>query len=216
MPLYAGLDWSGSPFEDDERYLYAPSLVAVPDMEALETAFDRLRMTFHMADGAEFRGHKSSEQMQIAVLEAAEILEARFAVIVFDKRAAPPSQEKVMLPDPNRFPAQTAIAVLEMFLPTCSLARLWYDEGDINARQRQQTFHSAVQRLHRSCHPGMSLKVRPRPSHQSALIQLADIAGYGFSRMARGLVERAELRQRLEAIRADARHIVVGPRAWGE
>ncbi len=214
MPFCAGLDWIGSPFEDDERYLYGPSVAIIIDPERSYAEMAALRKELKMPGDREFRGHNSTEAMQAAVLKLALRLNAQFAVTLYDKRITQPGRERVTLPSPASFAAASALKTLETCAHKNPLARLWYDEGDISNKASQKAFHTAAQRIYRSYHPGNMLKVRPRPSHQSDLIQLADVAGYGFSRLARGLVEQPDLREILESIRADMRSSIRGPEGW--
>lgn len=75
-------------------------------------------------------------------------------------------------------------------------------------------FETAASRIHRLAWPSTRLKVRHKSSKNSDLIQLADIVAYGLSRLLRERVEDNALKQKLKALRDDARNIVTGPMLW--
>jgi hypothetical protein len=216
MPLYAGLDRSGTPDLKSTQAgspLYVVCLAAVEDMEAFGRRMSETRFRFGMGMRAEFHGHQTSDRMQAAVIEEALAVGLRVGVLVVDKEATRQQLEPATLPSPADFQLHTAVALLEQFLSRYALEGLWCDE-DIRGKARQQEFVTAVKRLHRANWPERHLKVRHRPSDSSDLIQLADVVAYGLHSLSRGAELRPELKPCLEAIWADAQNVILGPMAW--
>jgi len=216
MLFHAGLDRSGTPHltsAQASNNLYVVCLAAVMDRDGVGSSLGALRPQFGMSSRAEFRGHQSSERMQVAVLAAAMDAGLRVGALLIDKEATRRQSETTDLPAPADFQILAAVALLEQFIPRYSLQALWCDE-DIKGKERQKEFVTAVKRLHRANWPEMHLKVRHSASDSSDLVQLADVTAYGLSRLSRAEVASSELTYCLEAIREDPQNVIIGPMAW--
>ncbi len=222
MPLYAGLDRSGTSdltgiARGHDPYVVCVAAIETKDggQEALHTYFSEVRGTFGMAAAQEFHGHEMSEAMMSAVLETDAIGELRVGALLIDKAATQRFRGIAALPRPPEVQAVAAQVLLERFLARCPLVGLWCDE-DIKGKEKQQAFTSAVQRIHRTAWPGTQLKVRHKSSKSTDLIQLADVIAYGLANLARGTIKTSELRQRLVVIRDSTKNVIIGPVAWEE
>lgn len=218
--LCAGLDRSGTPDPTERktgRELYVVGLTAVSvGMEEVRDAFRSLRRDCAMEPHEEFHGRHCPEWIQVKILKTADAMGLRVAAFIYEKDSAsynPALQQSA--PSPARFQAHAALALLEQFFARHQLEKLWCDE-DIQGREQQKAFQTAVKRLHRAAHAGARIEVRHRPSKSNDLIQLADIAVYGLSRLTRGLVKNLELHRLIEAIRDATENLVEGPLPWGE
>lgn len=220
MPIYiAGLDRSETPNPKKRKtglefYTICIAAFEVP-LEELEAVLAGVRQECGKPAHAEFRGHDDPEAVQLKVLRAVAPLNPVVGVALYEKAAATQLQQEHSRIEPAMFQVTASLALLEMFFTRYQLSRLWCDE-DIKGKAKQEEFETAAERLHRAAYPGTRMKVRHKASHQSAPIQMADVFAYGLSRLARGLVEDAELRQWLKAIRDDPRNVIEGPRLIGE
>ncbi len=216
----AGLDRSGTPDPTERktgRELYVVGLTAVSvGMEEVRDGFSSIRRECGMKPHEEFHGRQCPEWIQARVLRTADdTMGLRVAAFIYEKQSAAHNPALQSGPTPARFQVQAALALLERFFSQHRLETLWCDE-DIQGREQQKAFETAVKRLHRAAHAGARINVRHRPSKSNDLIQLADIAVYGLSRLTRGLVKDPELRRLLEAMRDAAENVVEGPLPWGE
>lgn len=222
MPLYAGLDRSGTPDLVSQARGHDPYVVCVAaiesdsgDLETLRDACDRVRAAFQMSRGQEFHGHTMKEAMITALLEAVMPLNLIVGALLIDKEATRRGRDVADLPDPRSLQEQAALALLAKFLVRHPLAGLWCDE-DIKGKERQKAFTKAVRRMQRAAWPNTPITVRHKASDTSDLIQLADVSGYALAHEARGGVKTKGLRTRLMALRRSEANVILGPKVWEE
>lgn len=207
-----GLDWTATP-SLNEPFPYGPCLVAVEDDTALGTAFSEIARRFGFA-GREIRGHNSSTEVLAAVMQAVQNCDAKIGVLLLDKRQLLNIAHPRLAP-PSQLRHEMACVVAERFLQRHALTRLLCDE-DIRGKREQERFRTAILRGHRHRHPEERFKVGFRPSEKSGLIQAADAVAYICSRYVRGAPLATELRQSVDAIRADAENFFGVVEDWEE
>lgn len=220
MPIYtAGLDRSETPNPKKRktgREFYTVCIAAFESpVEELEAILASVRYECGRSARAEFRGHDDPEAVQLKVLHAVAHLEPMVGVALYEKVSAQQLEQEQFILQPTELQFNASLTLLEKFFARYQIIRLWCDE-DIKGKEKQEEFETAAERLHRAAYPNTRMKVRHKPSHQSASIQMADVFAYGLSRLARGLVENAELRQVLKAIRDDPRNVIEGALLIGE
>jgi len=216
MELYAGLDRSGTADLTETRShqnYYVVCLAAVEDRDALSQALAELRQQLGMKSNYEFRGHDIGDNVQADFLRTVQTIGLYIGALIIDKAATRRMDTTAVLPSTNDFQVLTSKRLLRRFFALYAVADLRCDE-DIKGKIRQQEFTTEVKRLYRACQPGERIHVRHCPSESNDLIQVADIVGYGLSRMARGVEIQPRLRTHLEEIRQEARNIIIGPQAW--
>jgi hypothetical protein len=218
MPLlYAGLDRSGSPDLSEHQarnQLYGVGIAAVEDREVLHQELQAALYTHHRARTAEVHGHESPEKTQAAVLEAGIRCGMRVGIYFIDREATRQCFLSSGLPSPKAFMRDTGLLLIERFVEKHCLGGLWCDE-DVPDKGWQREFDTQVKRIHRIYWPAEGVKVRHIPSHQSDLIQLADVCLYGFSRLMRGAEQRPELRRVLRQLQEEEQNVVLEPVIWG-
>jgi hypothetical protein len=216
--LHAGLDWSGTPDlngTDRKHDPYIVCVAAVENPEKLPDAFTGLRSQFNMSAYAEFHGHQMSDMMLCAFIEMAIAQGIYVCMLPIDKAQTRSLRLPTELPNPSTFQVLTAMRALDAFVARYSLQELRFDE-DINGKERQQKFITEVKRMHRGYWPDVRVKVQPMKSHQSELIQLADVLAYSYGSLIRGSVSSPELRKQLKTIQAEDRNIVMEPMPWNK
>lgn len=219
MALYAGLDRSGTPDPikrkpGREFYTICSAAVEV-DLDELRSVFALVREQSGMSAEQEFKGHDDPEDVQLKVLHAARGMNLLVAASIYEKGDLLWVPSHHGNPNASQFQEFAALSLLERLFRRYQISKLWCDE-DIKGKAKQQSFESAIAKLHRTAYPGVRIAVRHKSSNKSDLIQLADILGYGLSRLARGVVEKTELRRCLEEIWTDPRNIVEGPHPWSK
>lgn len=215
MPLYCGLDRSGTPDPKERRAgreLYVTGFAAVPvDVEIVRSALTDLRHECGMAATQEFHGRSCPEWIQTKVLNTAQDLGLRVAVSIYEKVQATPGSHSHE--NAAHFQSRVALELLERFVQQHQLARLWCDE-DIQGKVQQKAFETAAEQCHRLAWPDTRMRARHIASKSSDLVQLADIVVYGFSRLFREAINDADLQRCLRAIRGNPENIVIGPLPW--
>jgi hypothetical protein len=161
----------------------------------------------------EFRGHDCSEETQLTLLNAVNGLGLRVAAVLYEKVSE--TQAALATGKSTDFEDKAALKLFRKFAGQYQVSKLWCDQ-DTEGRQEQKAFETALQRVHRELYPDGRFEARHKASHQSDLIQMADIIAYGLSRHERALVENADLRRVLSILRKDTRNIIEGPLEWGQ
>lgn len=207
-----GLDWTATPSLNEPRP-YGPCLVAVEDETVLATAFSDIARRFGFT-GGEIRGHNSSIEVLVAVMQALQSCDAKIGVLLLDKRQLLNAAHPRLAP-PSQLRHEMACVLVERFLQRHALMRLLCDE-DIRGKREQERFRTEILCGHRHRHTEAHLKVGFRPSEKSALIQAADAVAYVCSRYVRGASLASELRRSADAIRADAKNFFWVVEDWKE
>lgn len=197
--FYAGGDWSGQVDRADDVFIFC--VVALPDVEAWNDSCRDLRQQLGMAQNKEFHAHSMKNDAQrLQVLIAGRELGMRVGALILSNRAeelnGAPSYESI------------ALELLGLFFPVCLLKTLWFDQ-EIQGRTREQKFQADVRRCFKAIHPDASLKVTPRASHASNLIQLADVMAYAWRTQTRGTLQDAALNCFLKETEAGAENVIV-------
>lgn len=199
QPLYAGGDWSGEVDRADDVFIFC--VVALPDVEDWNDSCRDLRQQLGMAQNKEFHAHgMKNDAQRLQVLNAAKDFGLQVGAIILSHRAEEskgvPSYESI------------ALELLGLFFPICLLKTLWFDQ-EIQGRAREQKFQADVRRCFKAIHPDASLKVTPRASHASNLIQLADVMAYTWRTQTRGTLEDAALNRFLKEMEAGTENMIV-------
>jgi hypothetical protein len=202
MPLYAALDWSGSPDAPEPNValeLYVPCLVCVPVKEELDNVFAAWRKEFGLSLTEELHGHRLRRRPDVLlrVVEYA-VMNALVAAVVFDKWLLVRELGAQIFDKAYLLTPATGLLVAEAILQHTPLKMLWYDDGDL-VPTRRGAFKTDIQRNARS-RWAESPDVRPLPSHKSSHVQLADVIAYVLQREGRGLTETAELRRQVRRL----------------
>jgi hypothetical protein len=216
MELYAGLDRSGNANLIETRptqNYYVVCLAAVEDRDELKQTLTEVRRHFDMATNDEFRGHDIGENVQLEFLRAVQSIGLYVGALIVNKEATRHIHTDATLPSNTDFQSLTSRRMFRRFFAMYPVAGLWCDE-DIKGKERQQEFTTDVKRIHRECWPGRRCSVRHCASASVDVIQVADVVGYGLSRLARGVVSQTELRKLLEGIKQETGNVIMGPLAW--
>lgn len=213
--FFAGGDWSGTPDKPSGAVdIYSVCVAAFSDVDLLNEASERVRLQLGIKRDEEFHGHQMSDVAIAAVLEMALELDVRLGILIVNKAAVPLSGV-TQLPAPNQFAALLALRLLTRFLPLVPIKKLWIDE-DIQAKPAQKKFETAVSRLNREVGASPKIKTSFLDSRRSRLIQIADVYAYAMTRQIGGAKIQPELENVLRKIRADSRHLILGPMPWEE
>jgi len=214
--MHVGMDASGTPDLMGTNAWHDPYVVCLAGVEDITLLADLLatvRKRFGIRAAQEFHAHQLPEEIICAVLTSADEAGMVIGALLLDKVATRRAREAIELPPPALLQEQAALALLEDFIDRYVLEELHFDE-DIQGRKRQSVFSTAVKRLHRARWPGQSIKVRPSPSDQSDLIQMADVAAYVLGRKARGAIQSQPLRVAVTHLAQDTRNLIQGPKVW--
>lgn len=218
---YGGLDRSGNleltgaaGAEGIFVIVVATITLETNDLTPIQQGFERLRQKFGKPSREEFHAHKMSEAMRRDVMLFAQTLSLRIGALIIDKAASlhdlsPGSP----LPPPLELHFATTCYLLKVFLSRNVVHTLICDE-DVQGRRHTQKFVTEVKRFYRERWDGKPIQVKHKASHQSDLIQLADIIAYDLARFYKGSSQSAEMRGLIEDMIKDARHTVEGPMAW--
>jgi len=218
MPLYAGLDCSGTPNlegEDGRHDPYTPCVVALEAerLRALQDSLAILRARYNMVAGQEYHGHSMSEEMQADFLEITRAEGMLVGALLIDKAATRQNWRGIVLPSPADFQMLAMRAGLEAFVSSYCLTRLWCDE-DIRGKKRQKQMTTEILRVHRAVWTHQKSKVGFIASSGELMVQAADVAAYGLACHARGSIRSPRLKRQIEAIQEDPRNVITGPTPW--
>ena len=199
MPIFhAGLDWSGrASLASRQPDIFIACLVAIEDVDTLKSRFDALRLETFGESDAELHGYKMRPERIAAALQIGIDLDAKIAALCIDKTV---STRAGTLPPVGELHGLSALRVWSDLLGQISVARLVYDT-ELEGKKRQKAFETEIKRCSAALYPARKLKVKPLPSHQSDLIQLADVVAYALSRELRGEKVEPEIRKLLREIK---------------
>jgi hypothetical protein len=193
--MYAGLDWSGTPFPKEKgvsQDFYVPCSVWMEDVDAVDAYFAAWRRELGRPVTFEFHAYRCSSDILLRAVEYVLTNGLVFAMVL-DKEVLTADLGAQIFDHPKRLPPATARLVLDRVVEVKQLRRIWCDE-DVASDLRAE-FNTHLKRKARAHWPG-SPDVKHYPSHKSSMIQLADLIAYVLQRDARGLSETVELRQK--------------------
>ena len=216
VPLFAGLDRSGTPDLRDTNLahnLYVVCIAAVQDLDGFCAGLVSLRYRLGMPADAEFHGHRTFDRTQAAILRIALDAGLGANALLVDKALTRECYGSEVLPAPSMLQMESGIRVVSRFAQRYPLAALWCDE-DIKGRKAQKAFVTAIERAHRAVWPDLHVKVRHGPSNKSDMVQLSDVLAYAIGKLARHGRQQPELVRILERITSDSGNAVEGPQQW--
>lgn len=201
ISLYAGADWSGKPYERNDLFIFC--VVVLDDAEAWDGSCRQLRQRLRMPPNREFHARdmgKSSHKLEF--LTAGQEAGMRVGACIVDT-----SSENDGLADLTH--ESVAMELLHQFLPVHPFRSFWYDKGDLKGEKAEKAFETEICRYNRTLYPSSPLETKCRKSHNSNLIQLADVMAYAFRTLAIGTLREPQLRSLLKEINRDERNIII-------
>jgi hypothetical protein len=217
---YGGLDRSGTAVLDSRAVMHDPYVVTVAiasfpldDPAQLGIEFARLRQRFGIAGRKEFHAHRLSEKILLAVLEVAQSFGLVIGAVIIDKAQTVAGWEEGRpYPTQHQLREDATGTILNLLFRRYQLGKLWVDE-DVRGQAAKEE-KTVIQRIHRSIWTDRKLHCQHKPSHDSELIQIADIAAYCLSLYVRRSIRMEPLRIMVDSFWTDPRHIILGPTPW--
>ncbi len=216
MRLCVGVDASGTPDLTGTERRHNPYVVVaagVQQPEILQEELARTRAQAGMKATQEFHAHALPEVVQVAVVEAGSRAGLCIGALLMDKQASRRALDAGLFPSSAQVQRRALLRLLEAFFARYELAELRYDE-EFGSRKRPQELITDIKRLHRAAWPLGRVRVQPAPSHQSDLIQLADVIAYGLGVEARGTQRTKALQELLQRLHTDSAHVFIGTGIW--